>query len=339
MKLLLPDPCWHRKMLSGALFLYFHDEPIATLLHASVSTFQTGIDPFEFFRMVEERQPIWIQNFIRFRDTWHVYRKSMQDTKLFLEPLREPSLKSIWLIYERGSDAWESASELLASSSLAPGEIYNCIDTFVASDELFAHMFFNKYLELYYPDKDSKSFFEVGGARASAGREQVPVQIDWAALYDYCDQCFTKYPLGDLLTRAYMFRIPVLQQATSVLLSNERLIDFLASLPVTTHGMKLTQEKDGNAREDPLDSVAWEFFRQLVSPLVDPLDRNRMEKIHTLLKTKEGKLKYLRIGASHWRKSLAMTAHLAQCRGTLVPMCAPMFKRRYKQFLIWIRRH
>jgi hypothetical protein len=56
-KLLLPDACWKKDLVSGALFLYFHDDPIGFTLHPSVSTFLTGVDPFGFFRLVEERQP------------------------------------------------------------------------------------------------------------------------------------------------------------------------------------------------------------------------------------------------------------------------------------------
>ena len=56
-RLFFPDACWHPEIISGALFLYFSKEPISLTSNPSVSTFLTGADPGEFFRLVSERAP------------------------------------------------------------------------------------------------------------------------------------------------------------------------------------------------------------------------------------------------------------------------------------------
>ena len=66
MKLFLPDACWQKDLISGAVFLYFHRDGIGFTLHPSVSAFVTGIDPFEFFRIVDERKPSWAPKFFQF---------------------------------------------------------------------------------------------------------------------------------------------------------------------------------------------------------------------------------------------------------------------------------
>lgn len=294
MKLMLPDSCWRRDLASGALFLYFCDGGISTVLHASVSTFLTGIDPFEFFRLVEARQPSWASDFFKFAAFQGSYRASLAETGTLLEPFRKKVLKSTWIIYERGSSAWQAAADLVSSSSLSPEEIWSCIDPFAASDELFSHIFFSKCLELYFPERKPEELFSKGAEILRAGNPPARVEVDWADLYQYCNEFFGSSSLRDLLTRAYMFRIPLLQRVDSVLLTNERLVTFLASLPVesATRG-----EKDMSASQsldDPLDPVAWEFFRQLVSPMVDPLDERRVQKVLSLTENKAEEIRLLK---------------------------------------------
>jgi len=70
-----------------------------------------------------------------------------------------------------------------------------------------------------------------------------------------------------------MFRIPILTGMPKVLLSNPNMVKFLASLPFET-----------TTAVDPvdLDVVAWEIFRQLTSPRVDPINQQTVETIQRL---------------------------------------------------------
>lgn len=269
-------------MVSGAVFLYFHDETVGLTLHPSVSTFMAGTDPFQFFRLVEERQPSWAQQFFKLVSYWKTYRASLAQTMAILEPLRGAAFKTIWLAYNRDTYAFESATELLSSSSLAKHEIVASIDQFSASDELFAHIFFGKYLELVSPDKSNEDLFATGKALAQKSEEVFTANADWTALYQYCDQLFEVNNLENLLTTAYMFRMPALRRADAVLLSNPRLIPFLASLPI-----ELQDDTNKGMGTDRLDAIAWEFFRQLVSPMIDPLNKTQVQKISELLKKRD----------------------------------------------------
>jgi hypothetical protein len=279
MKILLPDACWKTDIVSGALFLYFHDETIWFTLHSSVSAFLTGIDPHKFFQLVEQRRPSWAQKFFNFVQYWELYRHSLEDANKLLEPLRGTAFKTILLSYPRGDSALESSMELLSSSNLPKADIINLIDLYSASDEFFSHIFFEKYLELYFPNHTIADFVRMTRELAEAHLDQSPIQVDWTQLYQYCDGLFAAQDLEWLLAAAYMFRLKFTKdQIQTVLLSNESLIRFLESLPV-----ELIVESDKKRGSDSLDIAAWEFFRQLVSPMLDPLDEKRIRKISGLI--------------------------------------------------------
>lgn len=274
MKLLFPDACWTREIVSGALFLYFHDEKLGFTLHPSVSTFLTGIDPFDFIRFVEDRKPDWLPSFSGFVRSWKFYRSSLERTSELLEPLRGTGYATIWLSYPRGSAAWQSARELLASSDLEIAEIATLIDQFSASDELFSHIFFEMYLELCERHRSVEEIMSLGTATAHPEHVQEQVQVDWSALYGYCDELFRATELPTILTTAYMFRLPFRKNKPAILLSNPQLVRFLASLPIE---FQLALEEHRGKVD--LDVVAWEFFRQLISPHVDPLEEKIVKKI------------------------------------------------------------
>ena len=276
-------------MISGAVFLYFYDEPVGFTLHPSVSTFMTGLEPSDFFRVVEDRQPAWAQRFFEFVKYRNTYRAGLQETSKLLEPLKGTAFKSILLGYPRGTSALEAANELLSSSDLPSTEILHSIDPFSASDELFAHIFFEKYLELYFPDHTPEDFVAMGSALAEGARENQIENVDWSLLYQYCDGLFTSNDLEQVLKSAYMFRMPVFQHSDGVLLTNERLVPFLASLPVEPElGL------DTASVEEQIDTVAWEFFRQLVSPILDPLDEASVQKLSDLIRRREIEIKGLK---------------------------------------------
>lgn len=272
MKILFPDACWSPDMISGALFLYFNDEQLTFTLHPSVSTHLTGADPFDFLEFLENARPDWLPKFSRFIETWQIYRSSIHATSQILKPLLGGGFKTFLMAYPKDVAAWERSEDLIASSELSFSKISKIIDPFSASDELFAHIFFEKFLELYEGHRTAGELTEIGKEAAIKGIHK-RAQVDWRALYEYCDTLFRPAELDQLLTTAYMFRLPILQVLPSVLLTNPRMIDFLASLPVDAK-----RKEDRESMEVELDVVAWEFFRQLVSPVLDPLDKAAVDK-------------------------------------------------------------
>jgi len=289
MKLVFPDTCWNREIISGALFLYFHDEKVGFTLRPSVSTFFTGIDPFAFLRLVEERKPPWLPNFSKFVHYWRTFQSSLQHTSALLEPLRGTGFKTIWMSYPKGTAAWRSAEELLTSSELGPHEIAGLIDPFSASDELFAHIFFERYLELYEGHRTAEEMMALGAERFGSTEVPKPVQVDWSALYAYCEERFGSTELETLLATAYMFRLPILKATPAVLLSNPKLVNFLTSLP-----LKAKRGGEDAAVHIDLDVIAWEFFRQLISPRVDPLDERTVRAIAELIQSRSAEIDALK---------------------------------------------
>jgi hypothetical protein len=272
-KLLFPDACWAPNVVSGALFLYFHDEKLTFTLHPSVSTHLTGANPFDFIKFVESANPDWLPQFSKFLSVWASYQSSLRATREILEPLRGAGLSYILMAYPKDAAAWGRSEDIIASSELGRTRITKLIDPFSASDELFAHIFFEKYLELYEETRDLYGMAD-RDTTTIVTDIQNHADVDWRALYGYCDKLFHAAELEDLFTTAYMFRLPILQHVPSVLITNPNLIGFLSSLPVDA-----TRKSDKDAMHVDLDVVAWEFFRQLVSPALDPLDKHAVGKL------------------------------------------------------------
>src|ERR1700733_10302571 len=91
-----------------------------------------------------------------FGEMWNQYRTSIQRTSELLAPLRGNQFKTVMFSYDRGEHGLEAADDLIASSSLPFAEITKLIDPFSAADELFSHIFFEKYLELYEGDRSEE---------------------------------------------------------------------------------------------------------------------------------------------------------------------------------------
>jgi len=248
----------------------------------------TGIDPFDFVRLIETRKPDWSPKFFAFFEHWKVFQTNRRATTTLLEPLHNISFKSIWVSYPKGASAWESAEELLASSNLGPQQIVDVIDPFSASDELFAHIFFERYLELYEGHRTPEQLMALGVERSRDGVPE-PVDVDWTALYAYCNERFHSAEIEALFATAYMFRLPMLKAAPAVLLSNPNLVSFLASLP-------LESKRDDAVAAAGVDSdvIAWEFFRQLISPHLDPLDEANVRKVVKLVESRTGEIDSLK---------------------------------------------
>lgn len=290
MKLFFPDSLWTPGQISGSSFLYFHDEKIAFSLHPSVSSYLSGVDAFSFIPFLEEKSPPWKDSFLGFFDMWYKFRSSLQATHDLIEPLRSDSFKTIMFSYNRGTHAWEAADELLQSSTLKIGDITSLIDPFHACDEFYSHLFFEKVLEVRHGDVTTEASVELGKKMAQSikGPEDLIKDFDWTPIYEYCNELFSRKSLAELLTKAYMFRLPILKGIPAVLLSNQNLVTLLGTMPVS--GTK-NEQLD---RKLEADVIAWEFFRQLVSPFVDPLDTAKVALLREMLRKRVEEIERLK---------------------------------------------
>jgi hypothetical protein len=110
------------------------------------------------------------------------------------------------------------------------------------------------------------------GKEAASGEVPETKISDWTPLFEYCDTRFRSTPLEQLLTTAYMFRLPILKQMPAVLLPNAKLIPF--PIEISSENKR---KKHSGSDEDRIDRdvIAWEFFRQLTSRRLDPIGEER----------------------------------------------------------------
>jgi len=124
---------------------------------------------------------------------------------------------------------------------------------------------------------------------------------DISELYRYCEALFERETRRQLLVKGYflrVFQLSQLRKESSLLLTNEALIPFLSALPVET---------DVQAQEPITDDViAWEFFRRIVSPRIDPLDGDKIVFVADILESRPEEIERLKT------KCLALSE---KCRG------------------------
>lgn len=250
-----PDPVTGPEMLSGAAFLYFQ-QPLLLSVPPVVLT----EDSYTLLSLIEERKPEWGAVFLHLFECW---RQQLDGSRKMLDaiaPLREKSFETIWLAYPANSDALERSNILATSSGLSLDLIANIIDPFNASGEIIRHIMQEAFLEL---DEDIE------------------------ALFNYCGELFTRESLSHLLVKGYLLRIPMLTQnpGMPVLLTNERLTKFLNALPIEA-AVKDTEEIEN-------DIIAWELFRQIVSPHLDPLNTKHAKLIAEFLDSRTGEIERL----------------------------------------------
>ena len=147
-------------------------------------------------------------------------------------------------------------------------------------------------MEARFGEMTQEHSFELGKsiARMNLSPNNTIKDFDWKPIKDYCDELFGKYSLHELLAQAYIFRMPILQATPTIMLSNQNLIHLLSSLPVEPSD-KVTSESTDITR----DVIAWEFFRQLLSPTVDPLDANKIILIARMKSSRKDEINRLKI--------------------------------------------
>ena len=299
--MLFPDPYWRSDLVSGAAFLYFHDEGLMLPLHSSVSASAVGSNPFAFIEFVKERRPVWGQRFLELASLWFAFRRGLVEARKLIEPLHGHAFRTILVSYPHSRAAIDAGDSIVSASSLTEEQISRLVDPFTAADEIFAHLFLEKFLELVHPDATPEDFVHMGqdiaASSPSIGESTgppvqwgpaTPVDFDWQPLFEYCAGLFDAYPSNErLLSRAYLVRFQILQQLPEVVLTNPHMIDLLASLPVDPPA-----ETDDPNRQ--FDTVGWEFFRQLVSPKSDPLDGERVRLLSELIEKRSDEVRRLK---------------------------------------------
>ncbi|WP_338826201.1 hypothetical protein MTBGP_06910 [Moorella thermoacetica] len=251
-----PDPITNPSMITGAVFLYFN-QPIAVTLPPMVITQES----YELLNLVTKRKPDWGTSFLNFFRGWRYQQNSFDKVIQLFKPLQEEKrLIVAWNSYPAGIESLEKAKNLLEHYGFE--EIFQSINPLTGCGEIIRHIMLERFLEL---------------------------NQDLNALFDYCGELFAGASEDRLLVEGYLLRLPMLYalgKSTPLLLTNERIWNLLCT------SNDVTAEDDTKLEEDVF---AWEVFRQIVSPVLDPLDSKKIELILHLLKTRQEQIERLKI--------------------------------------------
>jgi hypothetical protein len=192
-------------------------------------------------------------------------------------------VKAIRLIYPADREAIENCATLAASTGMSLDDVSKLIDPANASGEIIRHIMLEAFLEL---------------------------NEDIEALFRYCEEMFTKEQVPHLLAKGYLLRLPMLSKMKGcpILLTNEYLSRFLELLPVET-----TTE----GRSIDIDVVAWEIFRQIVSPRLDPLNAERVQLISDILRNRQNEVERLRRKCTILAEQVERTDALEKLQGNI----------------------
>jgi hypothetical protein len=255
---LYPDPLRNISILTGAVFLYFQRQILATLPPQVVTQ-----ESFELLKLIRERQPAWADTLLRWLAAWRMTQNGFAEAADALKSFKDKRVVLAWLAYPANFQALEASKNFIESAGYSLETAYEAVDLPCACGEAVRHIFLERYLEL--------------------GK-------DLNRLYDYCDELFRNTDEKTFLTRCYFLRLPMLQhlggQNSGILLSNMRLLPILDAMPV---------EKPDNTQPSELgDVVGWELFRRIVSPRLDPLEPKTIQILQYLLEQKQNEVTRLR---------------------------------------------
>ncbi|MHC4618641.1 MAG: hypothetical protein ACYTEQ_12915 [Planctomycetota bacterium] len=308
--LLFPDPLWTPDMVSGAAFLYF-DRPMLIPIPSASSLGMLGAGPIKVVEMVKKLSPPWEREFV---SMWSLHAGGTQAscaTRELLQPLHGHCFIYIQLAYPHTTDWMQESEELLQSTGLSTEDFTRMIHPLSAADSLAKHVLFEMYISTVHSGEDPFALGQEWAQRATSG-DPIPVEYDAdpTPLYEYCDEFFSSAPLEALLVKAFGLRLLLLQKMKSldgIFLSCPAIIDLLSRLPVE-------QESNASVSVDD-DVVAWELFRQLVSPVIDPLNEKRVTFIAKCRDERTDEIARLRnkcISLVNTMRSLPSPANLEQ---------------------------
>lgn len=279
--LFYPDSLWVPEMISGAAFLYFQEPMLFTIPSAS-SIGILGAGPSKLVDLVKKRDQKWSEEFRKMFHLYVVGTKLSSKTMKLLEPLHGPCFKWIQLVFPHTTEWLDEAEDLQRSTGYEENSIIKMINQFTAGDSLAKHILFEMYLQTVHPEKSDHDFVALGKqyAHRSISGDPIPPEYDADAtpLYEYCDELFSQQSLTKLLCKAYMLRLVALRNMKKVdtlFVSNSEIIPLLSSMPIETDDDQNQSQTD----EASEDIIAWEVFRQILSPAIDPLDEKRVELV------------------------------------------------------------
>jgi len=240
--LVYPEPVFGRGLVDAATFLYWETPPVLTL--APAPTIAGG--GFEIEAWVHERQPDWAETFLGVNAAWGAESNGCTVMMELLEPLRR-HFTSALVVCPAGPEALDRVGELIAQIGISPQEAVSFVNPYVAAGELMNHIYLDMWWEL---DQDSE------------------------ALYRYVTEVFSDHKrFSELLTRVYLLRIchlPAGGPFNPLMLNNPSLVPFLLAVPGS----------DSDAEVAPgfrVGHAAWEIFRQLLRPPLEPLEPRTVE--------------------------------------------------------------
>lgn len=244
----LPDPLISPSIISGAVFLYF-DGPFLATSPPSVVT----PDSLRLLDVVKSRNPPWSHHIFNIANSLDAVNIAAHDTWDNLRAIAPEAFDMVYLAFPANQEAYRRVDNWVAASGYNYESLSKLIEPSLGWAELARHIFVECYLEL---DRDINS------------------------LYSYCDKILGTESLDSLIVSSYLLRLQVLlniPSETRVLFTNERLAPFFEKLT-----LRLPDKTSATDNETPSvegidsDIIAWEFFRVLVSPLIDPLDKHRL---------------------------------------------------------------
>jgi hypothetical protein len=183
--------------------------------------------------------------------------------RTLLRPVEDLYVASIWA-YDATSEALDEAGELVASLGLSLTEVFPLISPLHACGDVMLHVLLETYL--------------LSGE-------------DPEAVYQYCNELFRRETIPDLLTKAYLLRISLL---------NDYLSKHVGTLLLNNHAianlvLALSNVRDHDSTWVPDEViVAWELFWAILARFLDPISESRIELIADIRASRRDELRRLR---------------------------------------------
>lgn len=248
----LPDPLIMHSMISGAVLLYFDGPFIATPPPGVVTS-----ESFSMLDLVSKRKPHWSGEIFSIASSLKAVNETTLKTWESIKNVEPKTFKLAYMAFPANRDAYMRVDNWVAMSGYNYEELKDIVIPSLGAAELARHIFLEQYLEF---DRDLE------------------------LLYKYCEKIFSSDSIKSLVTASYLLRLQVLLNIPDdvpVLFTNEALVPFFEKLIAATQSDKnvFTDSTGVNS-----GVVSWEFFRVLVSQIIDPLDADRLALITRIRK-------------------------------------------------------
>jgi hypothetical protein len=239
--IVFPDPISSIMEITGATLLYF-DHPLVIALPATVLP-QVAEKSLKLFEIVARRQPEWGTQLLFALQAGQQQARGAASVLNRLKPLQEAAFISIYFSYNADRKAFSRASAAATSIAARLPEPIKYVTIPTASNDLCRHIFLQSFL-------DAKG--------------------DLDELYEHCNELFSANSFEHLLLSAYLLRLAAVKPgvaSTGMLLINPAVTTLLAEAMPDTTPVK---------RHKAVDVIAWEIFRCIVSPRLDPITDRRI---------------------------------------------------------------